>query len=97
MSLSRVRLFATPWTVASSVHGIFQAIVLEWIAILKNTMLNDSSQVQKTTHWKLYLCEMCRKGKYISVERLVVTLGWGQDGIWLQTDRKLSFGMMKMS
>ena len=29
--LSRVRLFATPWTVAY--HGIFQAIVLEWIAI----------------------------------------------------------------
>ena len=43
-SLSRVRLFATPWTVAyqalpscslsgSSIHGIFQARVLEWIAI----------------------------------------------------------------
>ena len=32
--LSRVRLFATPWTVApgSSVHGILQAIVLEWVA-----------------------------------------------------------------
>ena len=27
---SRVRLFATPWTVA---HGIFQARVLEWVAI----------------------------------------------------------------
>ena len=35
-SLSRVRLFGTPWTGVlpdSSVHGIFQAIVLEWIAI----------------------------------------------------------------
>ena len=40
-SLSRVRLFVTPWAVAwmgcslpgSSVHGIYQAIVLEWIAI----------------------------------------------------------------
>ena len=38
-SLSRVRLFATPWTVAYqalrslSVHGIFQATVLEWVAI----------------------------------------------------------------
>ena len=38
-SLSRVRLFATPWTVAYqalrnlSVHGIFQARVLEWVAI----------------------------------------------------------------
>ena len=36
-SLGRVRLFVTPWTVCSppgsSVHEIFQAIVLEWIAI----------------------------------------------------------------
>ena len=36
-SLSHVRHFATPWTTCSlpgsSVHGIFQAIVLEWIAI----------------------------------------------------------------
>ena len=30
-SLSRVWLFATPWTVAY--HGIFQARVLEWVAI----------------------------------------------------------------
>ena len=33
-SLSRVRLFATPWTVAySSIHGILQARILEWVAI----------------------------------------------------------------
>ena len=35
-SLSRVRLFRTPWTVAyqvSSLHGTLQARVLEWIAI----------------------------------------------------------------
>ena len=35
-SLSRVRLLATPWTAAyqgSSIHGIFQARVLEWVAI----------------------------------------------------------------
>ena len=35
-SLSRVRLFATPWTIASQAPlsmGFFQAIVLEWIAI----------------------------------------------------------------
>ena len=34
--LSPVRLFAIPWTVvyqASSVHGFFQATVLEWVAI----------------------------------------------------------------
>ena len=29
-SLSRVRPSATPWTAGSSVHGIFQARVLEW-------------------------------------------------------------------
>ena len=40
-SLSRVRLFATPWTVAYqappsmgfSLHGILQARILEWVAI----------------------------------------------------------------
>ena len=34
--LSHVQLFATPWTVAypvSSIHGIFQARILEWVAI----------------------------------------------------------------
>ena len=31
--LSRVQLFVTPWTVALSVHGIFQARVPEWVAI----------------------------------------------------------------
>ena len=34
--LSHVQLFATPWTVAlpgSSVHEIFQARILEWLAI----------------------------------------------------------------
>ena len=33
-SLSRVRLFVTPRTIAcSSVHGIFQVRLLEWVAI----------------------------------------------------------------
>ena len=34
-SLSHVHLFVTPWTVAyrSSVHGISQARILEWVAI----------------------------------------------------------------
>ena len=34
-SLSHVRLFATPWTVAYDVayHGIFKARKLEWVAI----------------------------------------------------------------
>ena len=36
-SLSCVQLFVTPWTIyslpGSSVHGIFQARILEWVAI----------------------------------------------------------------
>ena len=35
-SLSLVRFFVTPWTVVyhgSSVHGIFQARVLKWVAV----------------------------------------------------------------
>ena len=32
-SLSRVRLFAVPWTVGFSVYGIFQAKVLEWVPL----------------------------------------------------------------
>ena len=34
--VSHVQLFAAPWTVAlsgSSAHGIFQARVLEWVAV----------------------------------------------------------------
>ena len=31
--LSRVQLFMSPWTIAHSVHGIFQARILEWGAI----------------------------------------------------------------
>ena len=27
----RVRIFATPWTVGSSVHGIFQARILQYL------------------------------------------------------------------
>ena len=43
--LSRVWLFATPWTVAcqeSSIHGIFQARVLEWVAFPSPGDLPDS-------------------------------------------------------
>ena len=31
--LSCIQLFLTLWTIASSVHGIFQARILEWVAI----------------------------------------------------------------
>ena len=46
-SLSHVWLFATPWTVAySSIHGIFQAGVLEWAAI---SFSRGSSQLRDQT------------------------------------------------
>ena len=32
-SLSHVQLFMTPWTLGFSVHGIFQARILEWVAM----------------------------------------------------------------
>ena len=31
--LSRVQHFATPWTVARTIHGIFQSRTREWVAI----------------------------------------------------------------
>jgi len=54
--LSRVRLFATPWSVAYqalrnlSVHGIFQARVLEWVAI---SFSRGSSQPRDRTQVSL--------------------------------------------
>ena len=57
-SLSHVRLFATPWTVApSSARGIFQARILKWVAISSS---RRSSQPRDQTHipcigrWVLY-------------------------------------------
>ena len=58
--LPRVPLFVTPWTVAppgSSAHGIFQARMLEWIAI---SFSRESSWPRDQTHvswigtWILY-------------------------------------------
>ena len=53
-SLSRVQLFATPWTVCSppdsSVHGILQARILEWVAISfsrGSSQLRDRTQVSR--------------------------------------------------
>ena len=49
-SLSRVRLFATPWTPGSSVHGIFWARALEWVAISfsgESSRPRDRTQVSR--------------------------------------------------
>ena len=50
-SLSRVRLLATPWTAAHHaipfVHGIFQARVLEWVAIaFSMSIINSRSSLR---------------------------------------------------
>ena len=44
-SLSRVQLFATPWTTGSSVHGIFQARLLEWGAIAFSVLVCEMSAI----------------------------------------------------
>ena len=53
-SLSHVQLFVTPWTVCSlpgsSVHGIFQARILEWVAIFfsrGSSRPRDQTQVSR--------------------------------------------------
>ena len=42
-SLSRVWLFAIPWNVGFSIHGILQARVLEWVAIAFSILVLESS------------------------------------------------------
>ena len=56
--LSHVQLFATPWATlcsppGSSVHGIFQARVLEWgaISFSRGSSRLSESQIQKTNLW----------------------------------------------
>ena len=51
-SLSPVQLFVTPWTTCrlslSSIHGIFQARILEWVAISfsrRSSQLRDRTRV----------------------------------------------------
>ena len=48
--LSHVQLFVTPWTIAlpsDSVHGVFKARILEWVAI---SFSRGSSQPRDQTH-----------------------------------------------
>ena len=46
--LSRIQLFTTSWTVAYQapfVHGIFQARVLEWVAIAFSIFQNNQVEM----------------------------------------------------
>ena len=55
--LSRIRLSATPWTVAYHTRGIFQARVLEWVAISfsrGSSRLRDRTQVSSIVGRRFY-------------------------------------------
>ena len=55
---NHVWLFATPWSLpGSSVHGIFQARILEWVAISfsrKSSWPSDQTQASFIARWVLY-------------------------------------------
>ena len=54
-SLSHVQLFATPWTHWPFVHGIFQARILEWVAISYSrgfSQPRDGTQVLHLLNWQ---------------------------------------------
>ena len=65
-SLNRVRFFVTPWTVAyqapPSVHGIFQARVLEWVAISFSRgifLIQGSNRVSRIVGRCFYCLSQC--------------------------------------
>ena len=61
-SLSRARLFLTPWTVlGSSIHGIFQARILEWVTI---SFSRKSSWPRDQTHVS---CTSCIAGGFFTI------------------------------
>ena len=72
--LSHVRLFATPWTVAcclwathSSVHGIFQARALEWVAISfsrRSSRPRDWTRVSRTAGRRFTLWATSNSGSH---------------------------------
>ena len=60
MSLSRVQLFATPWTVAlpgSSVHGIFQERILDWVAISFSRETSRNKRNSSPWRWRRTYCK----------------------------------------
>ena len=66
-TFSCFRLFATPWTVAlkpSSVHGILQARILEWVAVPSS---RGSSQSRDLT---CVSCISCIAGRFFTAEPL---------------------------
>ena len=89
--LSRVSLFETPWTVCSlpgsTIHGIFQARILEWVAISfsrRSSQPRDWAQVshiagRRFTVWATR--EVFHRGVFILLRSLVngdLVRCWGQ-------------------
>ena len=59
-SLSRVQLFATPWSVAlpgSFVHGIFQERILEWVAISFSREISRNEPNSSPWRWRRTYCK----------------------------------------
>ena len=67
-SLGYIQLFVTPWTVAhwTSVHGIFQARILEWVAISSSS---ESSQPYRGKEQQYRRRKISQQGeKYFQAE-----------------------------
>ena len=82
---SRVRLFETPWTVSyppgSSVHGIFQARILEWVAI---SYSRGSSHPRDRTRCLLRLLNW--QANYLPLHHL------GSQSSWVKHKREVLTG-----
>ena len=63
-SFSHIRLCATPWTAAyiqdSSIHGIFQARVLEWVAIAFSRYADNTTLTAESKELKCLLMKVER-------------------------------------
>ena len=97
-SLTHVQLFATTWTLPGSfVHGIFQARILEWVAIsfsrnaiIIKCIINAMRLNHSKTIPLLYptapcsLWENCLPRNWSLVPKRLGTAVLGHQGLWLQ-------------
>ena len=69
--LSCVWLFVTPWTVVSSIHGVLQARILEWVAISfsrGSSWPRDWTCTSRVGRWVLY--------QWATWEAVLTPSGW---------------------
>ena len=66
-SLSHVQLFVTPWTdyslPSSSVHGIYQARILEWVVISLSGDLPDPGIKPTSPAWQVDSLPLSQQGR----------------------------------